>query len=346
MFSQAKLNEKTVEELIEIALTLDLAIHPTLSKACQQISGMAGLCVWRLLADALNVIKHQLSQEVLNFLKKIDEVTKLAINELQTNTKAHIKVLIISLYEYKEGFKRLDYDEKEYDPFRKSITTLNQQGQLVYRKRDGCFFLLVDQKYIIESQKIYGNKDHGLCEFQHAHITLNESMSKLESEKILDYYKNQFGLTKTPLFKIDKVDYFEYLNKTVSFSIIGAYSGIPKTNPKTLFSHHLHVESKELKALAENKECKLSCSYKDYRYHITFAERGRKPYPGLEKINLNEVLTGSELSKQLKSIILIVSSQTSQLSESKLENKTGLFSKESSSSNQGVVNMPPPVFLL
>lgn len=213
--------------------------------------------------------------------------------------QANIKDDINKLYAYEEGFKKRDYDEKEYAPYADAIKSLSKTAQLVYRESDGRFFALVDNNYLENALKIYGKKeDRSKIGLQHAHITLNEQMIQDKSQEIF----KKFKVIATPEeFKNVNIN-LKYLAMTISFDVVGAYESFPKTNSRMARTHQLHVESKDFETLETKYGLKSEIT--DYRHHITFAEIGRKCYPGFDKLGpITEILGDNKLSAALKAII-------------------------------------------
>lgn len=297
------LSKRSVAELIEIALQLDVDMFSHLPKEWQN-PGVAGLCAFRLLADELQMQAAVLTPEVTVFLEQIESISESAIQDLKAEgPKAFIKPKINKLFEFAGGFKLENYSPAQVEPIKQSIeeAKLSVQGQLIYRKQDGRFFVLIDNAYINIPQKLYGNKDYPKAAISQAHFTVNDGMSKAASEPLFEKYKKTWGISEKPIYKIDNAD-IVYINKTVTFSIIGAYQGIPKTNSRMAGTHQLKINSPELDALAE--EDGLRCPFPGYTHHITFAEQSRKAHPALTALGLiTEHLNKSDRSRKLKSLL-------------------------------------------
>lgn len=290
---------ETVEKLIEKALELDRGMYDHLPENWRN-PGMAGLCVLRLLKDVASFCEEQYSDEMKDFLKKIDSASEEALNLIQQNKDPiFVKRLINTLYESKGGFIASYYDNEKFSEIQLAIQDLPKEGQLVYRGSDGVFFVLVDNRYITE-----------VCSIEEAtppkhligcaHITINEGMTQEDSYKLWEKLYEQFGETKHPIYEASKKVEVKYINKKVKFEVIGGYDGSPKTHSRQFLTKQLEVKIEELEELI----CPYTVKAGNYRYHITFGEIVRQSYYGLTYIKeITEVLTGSLLSKQLCEIL-------------------------------------------
>lgn len=297
------ISQFSIAELIEAALQLDVGMYRLLPNEWQN-PGIAGLCAFRILAVELHKHDAELSPEVSAFLDLIDKTSDEALKVLRAEgTKAFIKPKINKLFEYAGGFKLENYAEDQIAAIKHALAEekVSNVGQLVYRKSDKTFFVLVNPGYIDVPQKIYGKKDYPRAALKHAHVSVNEGMKKDESEKLFEKYKAQWGITNKPLYHTD-IEGIEYLNKTVAIDVVGAYQGIPKTNSRMAATHQLQVESPELNELA--KLDGLRCPFPGYTHHITFVEQSRAAHAGLDKVkSVTELLGNDALSKQLKVIL-------------------------------------------
>jgi hypothetical protein len=297
------LSHCTVLELIEIASQIDVGMYKILPIESQD-PGIAGLCAFKLLYDELHE-RSDLSIEVLAFVSFVNTTLEEALKIVALKgIVANIKPKINKLFEYVSGFERQSYEEQRFEEIKKKLIEKdlfsNGRGQLVYRKEDGRFFVLVNQEYIRIPQEIYGGINYPRAKIGHAHFTVNDGMSREKSEILFERYEQEYGLSCDPLYKIPNSDIL-YLNKTISFSITGAYYGVPKTNSRIKACHQLEIVSQELEELRKNG---LYCEYEDYSYHITFAEESREAYKALEEVrSLDEVLRDNDSSNLLKSII-------------------------------------------
>lgn len=297
------LTKLSVKELIEIALQIDVGIYGNLPKAWQN-PGMAGLCTFRFLADELSAVKSELSAESLKFLETIDAKTEIAINKLKINPQAFVKSDMNDLYEYAGGFERGVYSDERYQPIKKALeeAKLDDKGQLVYRIKDGRFFVLVDDRYLNESLKQYGNlDDKPTAEMGHAHFTVNDGMDKKESEEI---YNKLQGLGKCEKPLVDcKIPGIVSINRQIEFVIDGAYEGIVKTNSRFAKSHQLTVKSADLDKL--KAEYNLEPKLKDFWPHITFAEKRRVAHPMLKEMGMisEKLDETNKISKAVRNLI-------------------------------------------
>lgn len=295
---------KSVSELIEIALQIDCGMYDCLPEAWRN-PGISGLFSFRLLADALWINHAKCSKEVQAFLQKIEESTKEALLLLEEKgAKTFIKPIVNKLFEYCEGFRRINYSQERVERFILATKEISREGQLVYRPQDGRFFVLVDNHFIQKAYQVEGVGDLPRAVIGHAHITVNEGMSKEESEKWFEIMKQRFGEAAEPRYRA-KQDGLFYFNKLIKIDGIGGvYEGVPKTNSRIVKTCHLQIQSQDLMALAnENDGQGLGPRLKDYTYHVTFYEQMRAPYPGLLKINLMIILAEFGLSARLMSIL-------------------------------------------
>jgi len=97
---------------------------------CRQ-PGIAGLCAYRLIADACKAYqfdhKNTFSHDVKSFLKKIEKLSKEALSLLKKGPQAPIKPLINQLMEYCGGYKRHDYTEDEFQTWKSILTPLSDK---------------------------------------------------------------------------------------------------------------------------------------------------------------------------------------------------------------------------
>lgn len=292
------LYDKTVAELIEIALELDCGIYDYLSMAWRN-PGISGLCAFRLIADRLLLDLSKCSPDVRAFIKAIEGVTDKAIELFsKEGSQAYVKPLVNDLFQRVEGFKRNTYAPETAGPFIGSVMNLPKIGQLVYRVADARFFVLVDNGYIEGPNGVVKMGDLPRAVIGHAHITVNEGMKKEEGQKWFGILKDRFGETAEPIFHAMKpasgAEGLCYLNRLIKIdAIVGVYEGIPKTNCRIVKTFHFQVQSQDLIDLAQEG---LGPKLDDYTYHITFCEKMRAPYPGLKAIHEgNEIITITDL---------------------------------------------------
>ncbi len=291
-----------VEELIEKALELDRGMYECLPKKWRN-PGIAGLCALRLLKDVASLCEKQYSDEVKDFLEKIDYFSQEALKLIEQNKEPIlVKRLINKLYESNVGFIASDYTNEKFSKIKMVIQGLPKEGQLVYRESDGVFFILVDNRYVTEVCSM-----EGVVSPQHligcAHITINEGMTREDSYKLWERLSKQLGETTRPIYKASEQVKVKYLNKTIKFEVIGGYDGSPKTNSRQFLTKQLEVNITEAVTVLIGPDA--TSKPKNYRYHITFGEKVRKQYYGLNFIQeITEVLIiGSPLSKQLCDIL-------------------------------------------
>ena len=294
------LSKYSVEELIELALQLDCGMYARDLHPIWQNPGIAGLCAFRLIADALKK-SAGLQEDVPVFLKEIEKVTQECLKSIsEKGALADLKPKINGLFEYNYGFKRQVYSAKEAAPFLQAVTKLSHEGQLCFRPSDGRFFLIVDQGFIEESLKLVEGLAKPKAAIGHAHTVLNEGMSRLDGEEIWYSLVKQFAETTAPDEKLKAGQSgIRYLNKKLSFEVIGVYSGAPKTNSRLKRTFHLRVDIKE------RLDARLQSQLKDYWDHITFGEEARQ-MSSLEiaRGSLDGLLMeGSALSQELAKIL-------------------------------------------
>ena len=294
----------TVEKLIEIALELDRGMYDCLPENWRN-PGIAGLCAVRLLRDVAAVNEDKYSEEVKRFLREIDDVSENALKLLQSNKKnSSIKSSINNLYGYKGGFIASRYSDEKFKKIKQVIKELPTEGQLVYREKDGAFFVLVDNRYITEICNC--NIEENISAPSHAigwaHITLNERMALEKSREVWERVSKKWGEAASGMYKSPQAG-IKYLNKVVAFEVIGGYKGSPKTNSRQFATSQLEVRIVKLQELIDEG---IEVEIKDYKYHITFGEVVRKKYSRLSTINkITEVLNYSSLSKQLCDILQV-----------------------------------------
>jgi hypothetical protein len=299
-----------VKDVIETALQLDVGMYDHLPNEMRN-PGIAGLFVYRLLADFLHQHETKLSKYVVSFLKKIDEVSLTCIKKIEKDaTQAFIKKDINTLMEYDGGFVKQPIAKEEIDPIIEKLGHLRNnnglfEGKLVYRKSDGRFFAMINSDFInIANNKFGGNKPSAYIDKQmnvpyKAHITLNDGMDKEQGEKIFANLKEEFGMATEPITSDPDI---VCLNKLIEFDIISADRGIGKTNSRMQSTSQFRVDSDQIGEL--DKKYGLKYTLTNYTNHISFSEVTRPAYPGLKDKELVFGLINKEgISAQLLRVL-------------------------------------------
>lgn len=315
---------KSVDELIELIKSIAYLIWDDKLIPVKELQnpGISSLIAFRMLADILHNYRADLPNEVKSFLNCIEELTKQAVERLvQQGLIAFVKPFMDHLYSYKGIFVANSYSLSNQEKIFQLIKDLPHQGQLVSRRSDNRFFLILPdfmsvcfdgfkQLKLIEPGMNKPKGEHGL-----SHITVNEGMTKQECEPWLQKFLAEFGETNC-LYGEPHPEAYIYLNKVVPFAIRDVYQGEPKNAIQFKKVVVLRVESEQLitwdkQGLGFKPAHGREKDKETYHHHITVLEQRPIKFQPASiahfPLTFNIVLSNLRnegISEILKSIIL------------------------------------------